>query len=115
MAKTVTRKWENVVETIAEESGMPKQQIVQTMDAFNKGVQSELTKYQPKRDGDILEVITPAFKGIVERVPEEVITDASGQKFTRPSCCVFNMGIPSEFINAANAGLVDDAAIEKTA
>ena len=113
MAKTVTRKWANVVDTIADESGMPKQQITQTVDAFCKGIQTELSKYQPKRDGDVLEIETPASKVVAERVPEEVITDATGNKFTRPSCVVVNLGIPNEFITAANTGLVDDAAIEK--
>ena len=113
MAKTTTRTWANVVDTVCDASGMPKQQVKDTADAIFKGVQTELSTHQPKRDGDILEVETPFHKVTSERVPEQVITDASGQKFTRPSCCVVNLGIPTEYISAANLGFVDDAAIEK--
>lgn len=113
MAKTTTRSWENTVDTIVEGSGMPKKQVTETAEAISKGIQSELQTHQPKRDGDQLEVKTPFIKLIVERVPEQVIVDASGNKFTRPSCCAVTAGIPSEFITAANIGLVDDASIEK--
>ena len=85
MAKTTTRTWANVVDTVCDASGMPKQQVKDTADAIFKGVQTELSTHQPKRDGDILEVETPFHKVTSERVPEQVITDASGQKFTRPS------------------------------
>jgi len=113
MAKTTTRSWANTVDTICEGSGMPKQQVKDTGDAIFKGIQTELSTHQPKRDGDILEVETPFGKITSERLPEQVITDASGNKFTRPSCCAVNMGIPVGYIEAANLGLVDDAAIEK--
>lgn len=113
MAKTTTRTWANVVDTICEESGMPKQQVKETIEATLKSVCSEASTHQPKRDGDVLEIETPLVKYVSERIPEQVITDASGNKFTRPSCCAVNAGIPTEIINAANLGLVDDAAIEK--
>jgi hypothetical protein len=113
MAKQTTRKWENVVDTTCEASGMPKKQVTDTAQAIFKAVQTELSTHQPKRDGDVLEVETPFGKVVSERVPEQVIVDASGNKFTRPPCCAVNMAIPTEYITAANLGLVDDAAIEK--
>lgn len=113
MAKELTRKWEDVVGTCADESGMPKKQITDTAEAINKSIQTELSEHQPKRDGDTLAIATPFGKFISERLPEQVITDASGNKFKRPSCCVVNVGIPNAYITAANVGLVDDAEIEK--
>lgn len=111
--KVTTRKWEDVVGTVVDESGMPKKQVVDTAEAIHKGIMSELQNHQPKRDGDKLEVKTLDAKYVVERLAETVITDASGNKFTRPSCCAVNCAISADFINAANIGLVDDASLEK--
>jgi len=111
--KTVTRRWEDVVNTTCEASGMPKKQVTETADAIHKAIQSELSSHQPKRDGDVLEVETLYGKYVSTRVSEQVITDAAGNKFTRPSCCAVNFSMPTDYISAANLGLVDDAAIEK--
>lgn len=112
-AKVTTRKWEDVVGTIVDDSGMPKKQVVDTAEAIHKGIAKELSSHQPKRDGDKLEVKTLDAKYVIERLPETVITDANGNKFTRPSCCAVNCAISADFISAANIGLVDDAAVEK--
>ena len=109
--KTVTRSWEDVVNTTCEASGMPKKQVTETAEAVHKAIQSELSSHQPKRDGDVLQVETLYGKYVSTRVSEQVITDSAGNKFTRPSCCAVNFSMPTEYISAANLGLVDDAAI----
>jgi len=111
--KVVTRTYEDVVSRTAEDAGMPKKQITETIEAFSKTIKSELADHQPKRDGDVLNVESPFVKYVATRVGEQVITDAEGKKFTRPPCIALNCALPTDYIHAANVGMFDDAAIEK--
>ena len=109
MAKATEKEieWKEVVETAADLSGAPKKQIEADAEAIDKSIRQILTEKQPKRDGDTLTVYTPFGAYCSSRLPETVVTDANGNRTTRPSCCAVNVGIPRDYIDAANCGLVD--------
>jgi len=109
MGKDVTKsvEWKEVVETASSESGAPKKQIEETCEAVHKAIQTCLTKHQPKRDGDSVEIMTPFAVVKSTRIPEQIVTDASGNQVKRPSCCGVNYGVSRDYVTAANIGLVD--------
>lgn len=115
MAKesNVVVEWSSVLEKSAELSGVPKKQLEVDADAIANGIKLFLTDKQPKRDNDSLSIKTPF--GVYEsiRLPETVVTDVSGNRVTRPTCCTVNIGIETTYIDAANIGLVDKQVAEK--
>lgn len=115
MAKDTTKciEWAEVVDVASAESGFPKKELHDGAEALAKAVETVLEKYQPKKDGDSLEVTTPFCVVTSTRLPESIVTDANGAKFTRPSCCAVNTCVRTSFITAANIGLVDPEAVEK--
>ena len=115
MAKdsTKTIEWSEVVEMGSASSGVPKKQLAEDAEILSKAIEDTLEKYQPKKDNDALVVYSPFAVFTSTRLPETIVTDANGAKFTRPSCCAVNACLRISYINAANVGLVDPAAVEK--
>lgn len=115
MAKETKKiiQWSEIIEDASAESGVPKKQLAEGAEILSKQVEKKLSQYQPKKDGDSLEIWTEYGSIVSTRLPETIITDANGNKFTRPSCCAVNMGVRTSYINAANVGLVDEEAVEK--
>lgn len=115
MAKEITKtvEWSEVIETGSANSGVPKKQLTEDAEILSKAIEQTLEKYQPKKDNDVLIVGTPFAVYTSTRLPETIVTDANGAKFTRPSCCAVNVCVRTSYINAANVGLVDEAAVEK--
>lgn len=109
-----TVEFEEVVATASDLSGAPKKQIEESCNAVQQAISALLTKHQPKRDGDSVEVITPFCPIISTRLPEQIVTDASGNKVKRPACCAVNTGVRREFIKAANIDLVDMSLFDET-
>ena len=109
MAKNQEKEvqWKEVVEVAADLAGAPKKQLEADADAIDKSLKKILTERQPKRDGDVLKVYTPFGAYMSTRLPEAVVTDANGNRFTRSSRCAVNIGIPRDYIDAANIGLAD--------
>ena len=114
MAKSEkTVGWDAVVDVISGDSGMPKKQIDDTSRAIVKGIEKVLEEKQPKKDGDVLYVETPFDRYEATRCPEQVIKDPSGAQYTRPSCVSVNTSVPTNFVTAANLGLVSSGDVEK--
>ena len=116
MAKdqTKTVEFKEVIEEASSASGAPKKQLEESAAAIHNAIQTCLTKHQPKRDGDSVEVMTPFCVVKSTRLPEQIVTDASGNQVKRPACCAVNYGVRREYVLAANVGLVDSASLEDT-
>lgn len=114
MAKNNSKEieWKEVIETAADISGAPKKQIETDAEAIDKAIRKTLTEKQPKRDGDELKIFTPFGVYCSTRIPEAVVVDNNGNRMTRPSVCAVNIGIPRDYIDVANIGLVDKDASE---
>ena len=115
MAKDTNKciEWSEVVDVASAESGFPKKELHDGAEALAKAVETVLEKHQPKKDNDSIEIFTPFCSIISTRLPESIVTDVNGAKFTRPSCCSVNVTLRTSFITAANIGLVDVEAVEK--
>ena len=110
---TKTIEWDEVVSYTSTEKSIPKKQITETFDSIMDCAQKLASSNQPKKAGDVVLLDTPAVEYVATRVPESIVTDAAGNKVTRPECVVVNSHIPTDIITAFNVGLVDDSEIEK--
>lgn len=119
MAKTnnnvKTLEWKDIVEFTASESGFPKKQIEETMNAVDTSLQKLLGQNQPKKVGDRVEFETPLGLYRTERLGATQVIDVNGQKQNRPECIAINFSVRNSYIDAANIGLIDESAIQASA
>lgn len=115
MAKDTNKRfeWSELVDEVASQSGFSKKEVNDVTEAVAAAIETVLEKHQPKKDYDSLEIFTPLCSVISTRLPESIVTDANGNKYTRPTCCSVNTVTRTSFIDAANIGLVDSETVEK--
>lgn len=111
--KNETIGWKEIVEMTSEQNGIPKTQIDTDCMAVHGTIQSTLTEHQPKKPGDSLTIDLPFCSIVATRLEEQVITDPSGNKITRGECVAINYGVPTDYIAAANEGLIVDEEVNK--
>jgi ankyrin repeat protein len=109
MQKETNREipWEKVVAKTEDISGIPKKQIDEVASQLTLGVEALIKENPPKRDGDIVSIVTPLSTLNFERFPAANVKNSDGKVVLRPACIGGNSTIPRHFVNKANIGLVD--------
>jgi hypothetical protein len=109
MAKETVKEvpWAKVVAKTEELSGIPKKQLDEVTTQLVLGIEELIKDNQPKRDGDTTVIDTPFGSYRFDRIAAHNVQDASGKTVVQPTSCAFDIGIPRNFINKANVGLID--------